>query len=205
MPFVREGVAASGQEVIVELTQTDNGRSGRSPVATAGVHRAVGDLFDEHADAIHAFVARRLGPDAARDVVAEVFRVALESFAAYDPERGAPLAWLYGIAANLLRRHWRSEARRLSALGRMAARTHDDQRGTTDSVDGRLDAEARLRVLVQRIAHLAPDDRDLLLLVAWEGVSYRDAAAALAIPEGTVASRLNRIRALLRSEDPHDD
>jgi RNA polymerase sigma-70 factor (ECF subfamily) len=186
------------------LTREDDGRATPS-IPTPGVRRVVGDLFDEHADAIHAFVARRLGPDVARDVVAEVFRVALESFGAYDPDRGAPRAWLYGIAANLVRRHWRSEARRLSALGRMAARTDDVELGTTDSVDGRLDAEARLRVLVQRIAHLAPDDRDLLLLVAWEGVSYRDAAAALAIPEGTIASRLNRIRSLLRSEDPHDD
>lgn len=58
--------------------------------------------------------------------------------------------------------------------------------------------------LIERIGHLAPDDRDLLVLIAWEGFSNQDAAAVLGIPAGTVGSRLHRIRAALRHGETHD-
>ena len=65
--------------------------------------------------------------------------------------------------------------------------------------DGRRTVEARLQLAaVQRlIATLPEEQRTVLLLVCVEGMRYRDAAAALGIPEGTVMSRLARARLAL--------
>lgn len=66
-------------------------------------------------------VARRVGRDLAADVVAEAFRIAIEDLDHYDDARGSERAWLFGIATNLVRRHWRTETGRLAAMGRYGA------------------------------------------------------------------------------------
>lgn len=77
----------------------------------------VGALLDRYAPQLWRYCARRVGPDLAEDVVAEVFLVV-----ARHPDRIAtgesPRAWLYGIATNRLRAHRRSELRALKALER---------------------------------------------------------------------------------------
>jgi RNA polymerase sigma-70 factor (ECF subfamily) len=65
-------------------------------------------------------------------------------------------------------------------------------------VDARLDAAARLASLRRALARLAAADRDVLLLVTWEGLSPTEAAVALDIPPGTARSRLHRARAVMR-------
>ena len=61
----------------------------------------------------------------------------------------------------------------------------------------RVDAEREVRSLRTRIAALAPKDRETLLLYAWQGMTYEEIAVVLAIPVGTVRSRLNRVRTRL--------
>src|ERR1044072_5605624 len=79
-----------------------------------------GRLFDDHAPALHRYLARRVGPDAAHDLVSETFVVALNRRHTYDPSRGVVRSWLYGIATNLLRRQVREEVRGLRAVARSA-------------------------------------------------------------------------------------
>ena len=66
-------------------------------------------------------VARRVGRDLAVHVVAEAFRIAIEDLDHYDDARGSERAWLFDIATNLVRRHWRTETGRLAAMGRYGA------------------------------------------------------------------------------------
>jgi RNA polymerase sigma factor (sigma-70 family) len=141
-------------------------------------------LFESHGRALYAYAARRLGPTLAEDVVAETFRSAIEGARRFDPERGNEQAWLFGIASNLIRRQWRTEQRRLAAL----VRSHGYPIGYTDDYE-RVDTRDRMDGLVDRIGQLPAEDRDLLVLIAWEGFSNRDAAAVLGIPAGTVGSR----------------
>jgi RNA polymerase sigma-70 factor (ECF subfamily) len=70
-----------------------------------------GRLFDEHAETLHGYLARRVGDQVADDLVSETFLVALQQRHGYDPARAGVRPWLYGIATNLLRRHARQEAR----------------------------------------------------------------------------------------------
>ena len=162
--------------------------------------------FDEHVDAVHRYVARRVGEHVARDVVADTFRIALEHVHEYDERRGSERSWLFGIATNLVRRHWRSEERRLRAHAASAGRgaVHGDP---LLAVEDGVDARRRLERLVDAVCELSPPDRDVLVLVAWEGLATNEVAAILAIPPGTVRSRLHRVRETLRryETDPRGD
>lgn len=161
-------------------------------------------LFDEHVDAVYGFVARRLGRDAAADVVGDVFEVALELPDRYDAARGSERAWLFGIAANLMRRHWRTEQRRLRATYRVAMRPAVPGDALLDIAE-RLDAATEADRVMIAVGDLAPEDRDLLLLIAWEDTPYKVCAEILGIPIGTVRSRLHRIRSELHSAVHLDD
>ncbi|WP_432891190.1 RNA polymerase sigma factor [Kribbella sp. CA-245084] len=157
-------------------------------------------LFDRHAVTIHRYVARRLGVADADDLLSQTFLVAFERRDRYvGPATGA-LPWLYGIATNLIHRRRRSEVRQYRAYSRSepAGRdTHDDPLAT--DVASRVDAEAAKRALARALAGLRAPERDVLLLYAWEDLSYAEIAVALAIPVGTVRSRLHRARKAVRT------
>ena len=142
-------------------------------------------LFDRHFDAIHGYVQRRVGPDLADEIAAETFTRAFDRRRRYDTSREDARPWLLGIAANLLRRHWRSERRRLDAYARSRDRGHAE-------LSAPIAAE-----LAQALKSLPRREREPLLLFAWADLSYEEIAVALGLPLGTVRSRISRARARL--------
>jgi RNA polymerase sigma factor (sigma-70 family) len=155
-------------------------------------------IFDRHARHIHRYLVRRLGATAADDVLADTFLVAFDKRAKYDPARPDARPWLYGIATNLVSRQRRAEVRELKL--RLAIGPPPATEGHADRVADRVSAQALGRDLDRALAALRPRERDVLLLVAAEGLGYQEVAEALAIPVGTVKSRLNRARGHLRAE-----
>jgi RNA polymerase sigma factor (sigma-70 family) len=154
-------------------------------------------LFRRHAEAISRYVTRRLGPQLAEDIVAETFLTAFRERARYDPARTDAMPWLYGIAANLIRRHHRDEVRWLRAL----ARTGCDPiaQSAADLAEDQLTADAVGRAVAAALAALSARHREVVLLVAWAELTYDQAAEALGVPAGTVRSRMNRARHQLRA------
>jgi RNA polymerase sigma-70 factor (ECF subfamily) len=153
-------------------------------------------LFRRHAPHIQRYVARRLGPDAADDIVAETFLLAFRQRDRYDPGRADARPWLYGIATHLIGRHRRAEIRLYRALARTGA--DPVTAPFTDRVDDRVSASRASRQLATALARLPAELRDTLLLAAWSNLSYEEIAAALGVPVGTVRSRLSRARGKLR-------
>ena len=153
-------------------------------------------LFRRHAPHIQRYVVRRLGPDAADDIVAETFLLAFRQRNTYDPARADARPWLYGIATNLIGRHRRAEVRLYRALARTGADPVTEP--FTDRVDDRVSAGHAGRQLAAALARLSAELRDTLLLAAWSDLSYEEIAAALEVPVGTVRSRLSRARSKLR-------
>ena len=151
-------------------------------------------LYERYADDVFRYLARRLGDGLAHDLTAETFRIAIQRASSFDPTVGHPRAWLYGIASNLVRGHWRTEQRRFRAMERDARRDPSAASDPLLDVDRRLDASTTLAAVLALVADLPPEDRDLLTLFAWEGCSYAEIGEALGIPVGTVRSRLHRIR-----------
>ena len=153
-------------------------------------------IFDRYAPHIHRYLARRLGSAAADDLVAETFLAAFRRRDRFDT--GCPNArpWLYGIATNLVAQQRRTEEREYRL--RQAYHPATSEASPADRVAAEVTARSLRRHLLDALAGLADGDRDVLLLVAWEDLTYEEVAAALAIPVGTVRSRLNRARRLLR-------
>ena len=165
------------------------------------IRRSVGDpeafglIYDRHAATLLRFLGRRAGARVAEGMVGELFRIAFERRKTFDASRASALPWLYGIGSNLLAKHRRAEARWLRANARMAA-----AHGTADgrATAGALDARVLFPRVAEAIEALPEDEREALLLFAWEELSYQSMAEALELPIGTVRSRLNRARAHLR-------
>jgi RNA polymerase sigma factor (sigma-70 family) len=145
-------------------------------------------LYERHLEPIAGYLARRVGPELAEDLCAEVFVRAFRARDRYRPDHDSALPWLFGIAGNLVSDNRRAERRRLALLARLArdtpAAAADD-----DGRRGRLDAE-----LARQLRRLPAGDRDALLITAWGELSYEEAAVALGVPIGTVRSRIFRAR-----------
>lgn len=157
--------------------------------------RSFDEVFSAEFDALHGYAARRLGRSAADDVTAETFAIAFRRWGDLDPSRPVR-PWLYGIASNLIRHHWRKERRMLRAY----ARTGDDPVLAEEDVSlERLAARALQPRLAAALADLRREERDVLLLHAWAELGDAEIAESLSLPVGTVKSRLSRAREQLRN------
>jgi RNA polymerase sigma-70 factor (ECF subfamily) len=154
-------------------------------------------VFDRYVEQIHRYVARRLGMQAADDIVAETFLTAFRCRASYDHAQPLARPGLYGIATNLIARQRRDEERFLRALSRTGVEPPPEL--MADAVIGRVAAQAEDRRLAGALTGLASGDRDVLLLVALGELAYDEVAQALEIPIGTVRSRLHRARKQARA------
>jgi RNA polymerase sigma factor (sigma-70 family) len=167
------------------------GRSRQEPEAFA-------EVFRRYAPDIKRYVTRRLGPEAAEDVVAETFLAAFRQRGGYDLSRQNARPWLYGIATNLMGRHVRTEVRQLRILERTG--TDPVLASFTERSDERLSAEAFGPMLAGALAALSAGHRDALLLVVWGDLTYPEVAQALGVRVGTVRSRISRARKRLRRD-----
>jgi RNA polymerase sigma factor (sigma-70 family) len=157
--------------------------------------RSFEEAFEAEFAALHRYLARRLGA-AADDLAAETFAVAFRNWDRLDPERPVR-PWLYGIAANLMRHHWRKERRMLRAYARTGV---DPALAEEDEAVERADVGVRHRELAAALAGLRRDEREILLLRAWAELTDAEIADALDLPVGTVKSRLSRTREKLRNQ-----
>jgi RNA polymerase sigma-70 factor (ECF subfamily) len=149
--------------------------------------RAFVVVFDRHFDAIHRYLRRRVGSEIADELASETFTQAFEHRRRFDTRRPDARPWLYGIAHNLLRHHYRGEERALRAYARSRPALHTSEPPDLPESE-----------LAELLADLSPGERDVLLLVAWAELEYAEVAEALGIPVGTVRSRLNRARGRVR-------
>jgi RNA polymerase sigma factor (sigma-70 family) len=153
-------------------------------------------VFDRHAPFIHRYAHRRVGRQAADDLVAETFLAAFGKRGRYDVSYPDARPWLYGIATNFVNRHRREEVRQYRI--RLAALPDLDVPGHAERVAAEVTARDMRGLLLSAVARLRSAERDVLILVAREGLTYDEAAQALGIPVGTVRSRLSRAKATIR-------
>lgn len=157
-----------------------------------------GAVFDRHFDAVFGYFARRVSRADAGDLAGETFQVAFTQRHRYDPGFPSARPWLYGIAGNVLRHHARHAARHSAAVRRLSTvpdvTTSRDEAG----VDAALDASMQWRLVEAALQALSDEDRETILLLAWEALTYAEIAAATGVPIGTVRSRIHRARRQLR-------
>jgi len=137
-------------------------------------------IYAEHSDAVRAYVRRRAPEPVVDDVVADVFVVCLRRI---DDLPDEPLPWLYGVARKTLANERRKRARTASASVGVSV-AHDPE-PVGDSA------------LAAAFAELGEADREVLRLVAWEGLSLRDAAVALGCSPVACRVRYHRAKGRL--------
>jgi RNA polymerase sigma-70 factor (ECF subfamily) len=126
--------------------------------------------------------ARRTCRDAAlaEDVTQEVFTAVWTRAATYRPDRGSAPAWLFTLTRNKLVDHWRRSGR----SAEMAAL--DDLRTLAQGPE---DGDLRV-TLRQALAHASPEQRQAIRMAFFNGLTHEEAAARLALPLGTLKSRI---------------
>jgi RNA polymerase sigma-70 factor (ECF subfamily) len=131
----------------------------------------------------------------ANDVVQETYLQAWKSFHRFTPGTNCR-AWLYKIMFHVVHHHRRKQLRYV------AATAFEDDRGLEEMLRYEPPVPQGLRDedVLAALERLPGHYRDVVLLVDVDELSYKEAAAALAVPLGTVMSRLSRARAFLRAE-----
>lgn len=148
-------------------------------------------LFDAHAEALLAYLVRRLDePADAADVLADVFVVAWRRLADV-PVGGDGRLWLYGVARLMLQNERRRQRRGHALAERLRSElaAHPPVLRATEHIGGEVTGALR---------RLSPDDRELLMLVGWDGLTPAQAAVVLGTSSGAVRVRLHRARHQLR-------
>lgn len=165
----------------------EDAQSDADLLARARTHPEIlGVLYERHAVAVHRYLSRRVGTGPADDLLGEVFLAAVEARLRVRPHpSGSALPWPYGIAGNVVRGHLRRRPGWTPALA-------DDV--DWDAVDDRVDAVARRGELRAALGTLSVEDRQIVLLVAWDGLTPTEAADALGISPVAARSRLHRAR-----------
>ena len=159
--------------------------------ARRGEREAFSLIYSRHQASVYQFARALTGSaSVAEDVVQDVFLVLMRDLDRYDAARGSLRTYLFGIGRNLARSQARSVRRLLSLEGR-------DDWATFDDPTAALAASEELNHLRQCLNALPIGYREVLVLCDLHEVDYADAAVILAVPIGTVRSRLHRGRQML--------
>ncbi len=153
------------------------------------------EIFDRHYEIIRAYAQRRLGIDDGEEIAASTFEQAFAQRARFDGGTyTSARAWLFGIANNLVRGHLRRatvERRHPPLSISLSAPETEPNLDAIDAQRQRPDIQAAL-------SELSDEHRETFLLVVLGELSYADVATIMGVPVGTVRSRVNRARRVLR-------
>lgn len=153
-----------------------------------GDDSAFAELYDACADRLYRYAAARLGsPEAAADVVQTAFMRAVKSRKKFRNVEN-PLAYLFQIARNETIRTAKANRRQL------------EQTAAEYAASGEMDDEAAddAEVLTAALQRLADEDREIVELKSYSGLTFAEIATLLNRPPGTVATRYRRALESLR-------
>jgi RNA polymerase sigma-70 factor (ECF subfamily) len=145
-------------------------------------------IYDEHRSQVYAYAVSRAGRQLADDIVGDTFLVAWRRL---DAVPAAALPWLLGVARNVIRERYRDEARQVSLAAELRA-------WVTEAAGDVADGVAERVAVLAALGGLAESDRELITLVAWQGLTPRQAAQVIGCSVATYFVRLHRARKRLR-------
>ena len=152
-----------------------------------GRQTALTALVERHYEPLLGYLYRMMSGDRAlaEDLVQETFLRALSGIAQYQHPRPFK-PWLYAIATNLARNHYKSADTRYT----LAADEDGVVSGEWDAPEEALLAEDEVQTVIAALASLPDDQREVIVLYYYQSLEGAAIAAALGIPLGTVRSRL---------------
>jgi RNA polymerase sigma-70 factor (ECF subfamily) len=153
----------------------------------AGAHEAeafVRRLCDDHGDAVFGWALGRFADRRdAEEVAAETMVRAWRNHHQFDPERGSERSWVFGIARTTAADRHRRTKRHLRAV--------PESEASGEPVDDRaIHRIAEATLVREALLGLSTPHREAIVLAHYEGMTVAEIASQLAVPEGTVKSRL---------------
>ncbi len=172
----------------------------------AGDQQALGILYDRWVDSVHTLAHHVLGDaDEAEDVLEETFWQAWRQAARYERSRGAVSTWLSTIARSRALDHLRARQRRaeepLEGVNPAAAEEDARAAALSSAMDPHRAAEAseRTRDVAAALTRLPAEQREVIELAYFGGLSQSEIAERTALPLGTVKTRARLALEKLRS------
>jgi RNA polymerase sigma-70 factor, ECF subfamily len=139
----------------------------------------------------------------AKDLTQDIFVSIYRSLPALkDPSKFS--SWLYQTAIN----HCRNRYRRLQRRGFFDMQSIDDeesplQLSTGESLEMNIEQQEATDILLSELAKMSETEKEILILRDLQGLSYEEISENLALPLGTVKSKLNRARLALKNRLRH--
>lgn len=175
----------------------------------AGDVAAFTQLYERYARRIYAWCVHTLGPGRAEDAVQEIFLRLWQAAAQFDPTRGRFVTWFFAIARHhLMHELRRAGVRRRSEVAAEIADVFVAQAADPEEVAGARDDATSLARALRR---LPEEQRQVLTMAYFGGLSQSQISTHLAVPLGTVKKRvrlgMSKLRAALQAPDaePHDN
>ena len=154
-------------------------------------NREVARLVDAHRRALLRYALRRLDDQmAAEELVAETFVVAWRHIDSLPPQK-EELFWLYSIAGRVLANALRGRQRSLRLINKLTFERGEDQEeaGLSNATAARLN---------EGLSKLRAKDREMIFLMYWENLSYREIGTVVGCSEKAAGIRISRARQKLR-------
>jgi RNA polymerase sigma-70 factor (ECF subfamily) len=158
------------------------------------------DLVRLHTRKVYALCYRFTGSGSeAQDLTQEVFLRVFRTIKSFHSDEGSFATWLARVTRNLLIDHYRRtrQERVTDSIEEQLPMLEQVGAGAPERPDHALAGREASEILQATLQKLSPDLREAVILRDLQEMEYREIAAVLAIPEGTVKSRINRGRAEL--------
>ena len=168
--------------------------------AARGDAQAFAAFYTRWAVPLHGWLRTQVPADVATDLTAETFAQALLGLSCFrGREPGSGVAWLWGIARNLVRQHHRRARLERSARERLGIDEHGYEVVDWDDADARAQAALLARELAAQLTRLGDDQRRALELRIVADLDFGAVAEQLGVSEPAVRMRVSRALRILRS------
>lgn len=158
-------------------------------------------FFRRYSKPVTMYAVRRCrDPHDVGDLVSDTFLVALQAAGRYVPQTDTALPWLFGISRRVLAKHRRkrASANRLAVkAGNVEPLVSEDE---VDAIASAIDAARQRSALEQALRELSDGEREVFLLVAYDGLTPTEAAVVVGVSANAARLRLSRARRRLRDE-----
>jgi RNA polymerase sigma-70 factor (ECF subfamily) len=161
----------------------------------AGNLEEFGRLYDLYAERIYRFIYFKTHHrETAQDLTSQTFFKALKNIKRFDPGKGLFSSWLYRIASNCVIDHWRTLKKNLDI-----ADIWDLKAKGNIAVDA--ENKERLERVREYLDRFSPEQREVVTMRIWDGLSYREIAEILEKSEASCKMMFSRALSRLRKED----
>lgn len=152
-------------------------------------------LYDEYINKIYRFIFFKTHhKETAEDLASTVFIKALENIKKYDSAKASFSVWLYSIARNTVIDHYRTGKDTVDIDGLL------DLSSDELNIADKIDIDAKISEVREYLKKLTPEQREIVVLRVWEGLSYKEISAILGKSENSSKVMFSRVMSELRKE-----